>query len=620
MPCGTTHSIFNSKFAANYTSEDIENIFNKEHFKITFTDKEFDSLKEAFIKAQYVVFKSSSDYIKFMNKETHNCFSKVKLIKAYRILLQKNLIERNLNLEQFMKFKATRGNSGILQITTMMSGQLFGVDSEENIKNGGCPHKCTYCCLEIIDGVITQPKSYRTEEPANQRATQNKHHPVGQVFDRLDTFEKMGHLSPTPENPAKIEFMISGGTFNFYPKDYIIWFTTMSYYALNVYYDYTLTGIMREPLSLSEEQKINENAHIRMIGLTIETRPDYLDTEEVKFLRELGVTRVQTGTQHTDDMILNKVKRDCTNKKNQEGNKILMQNGVKVDNHWMLDLYGSSPEIDMNMIDQIFENTNYAVDQIKIYPTMVIEYSELYNMYQSGEYKPYAEQNDGKILKNVIVYFLEKVPYYMRVNRVIRDFFAEAVVGGVKNGNMRKSIEDEFRMTGKISKDIRYREIKSGEFDDSDCVLYIEKYDSCDGTNYFISYENKSRTKLYGFIRLRFNISEKYAISELIGHALIRELHVYGVHTGVGDGIDKKTQHRGLGKKLLAKAEKIASLNGYENITVISGVGVKEYYRKQGYTDYHTYMTKQIEMPMKYHYISFLFAMIVMIFAFLFII
>ena len=137
MPCGTTHSIFNSKFAANYTSEDIENIFNKEHFKITFTDKEFDSLKEAFIKAQYVVFKSSSDYIKFMNKETHNCFSKVKLIKAYRILLQKNLIERNLNLEQFMKFKATRGNSGILQITTMMSGQLFGVDSEENIKNGG---------------------------------------------------------------------------------------------------------------------------------------------------------------------------------------------------------------------------------------------------------------------------------------------------------------------------------------------------------------------------------------------------------------------------------------------------------------------------------------------------
>jgi ELP3 family radical SAM enzyme/protein acetyltransferase len=375
---------------------------------------------------------------------------------------------------------------------------------------------------------------------------------------------------------------------------------------------------MREPLSLETEQKLNESSHIRMIGLTIETRPDYLSTEEVKFFRELGVTRVQTGTQHTDDTILKLVKRDCTDKKNQEGNKILMQNGVKVDNHWMLDLYGSSPEIDMKMIDQIFAEPNYAVDQIKIYPTMVIEYSELYDMYQSGEYKPYAEQNDGKDLKNVIVHFLEKIPYYIRVNRVIRDFFAEAVVGGVKDGNLRKSIEDEFRMTGKISKDIRYREIKSEEFDESDCFLFIEKYDACDGTNYFISYENKSRTKLYGFIRLRFNISEKYTMSELMGHALIRELHVYGVHTGVGNANDKKTQHRGLGKKLLAKAEEIASLNGYENITVISGIGVKEYYRKQGYTDYHTYMTKQIEMPMKYHYISLSFAMIFMIFAFIF--
>jgi len=611
--------MFHSKFASNYTSEDIENIFNKEHFKINFTDKELESLKDTFIKARDVIFKSSSDYMKFMNKETHNCFSKVKLIKAYRILLQKNEIERNHNLEQYMKFKATRGNSGILQITTMMSGELFGVEFEENIKNGGCPHKCIYCCREMIDGVMTQPASYRTEEPANKRATQNKHHPSGQVFDRLDTFEKMGHLSPTPENPAKIEFMISGGTFNFYQKDYIIWFVTMSYYALNVYYDYTLFGKLREPLSLNEEQKINETAHIRMIGLTIETRPDYLSTQEVKFFRELGVTRVQIGTQHTDDKILKMVKRDCTDKKNQEGNKILMQNGVKVDNHWMLDLYGSSPEIDMKMIQYIFAEPNYAVDQIKIYPTMVIEYSELYDMYQSGEYKPYAEENDGNDLKNVIIHFLEKVPYYIRVNRVIRDFYAEAVVGGVKDGNMRKSIEDEFRATGKVSKDIRYREIKSGEFDDSDCFLFIEKYDACDGINYFISYENKDRTKLYGFIRLRLNRSDKYTMDELIGHALIRELHVYGVHTGVGDGNDKKTQHRGLGKKLLAKAEEIASLNGYENITVISGVGVKEYYRKQGYTDYHTYMTKQIDLPMKYRYISFSIAMLFMLIAFLFI-
>jgi len=638
-----------NKFSSNYNQEDIENIFNKERFRIEFTPQELDLLQEIFTKSHSVEFKSNQDYIKFMNRETKNRFAKTKMIYAYRLLLQENKIERNINLERYMKFKNTRGNSGILQITTMMSGQIFGqfdedIESDENypddfgslmktrflnksdmIANGGCPFKCIYCPLEkTVDEngniIITQPRSYVTPEPANQRATQNKHHPVGQVFERLYTFEKMGHLSPTPEYPAKIEFMISGGTFNFFPVKYITWFTTMCYYALNVYYDYTMTGNLRDPLSLDEEQKINETAQIRMIGLTIETRPDFMDINVIRFFRRLGVTRVQIGVQHTDDEILKKVKRDCTNEKNEDGNEILMNNGFKVDNHWMLDLYGSSPAKDREMIEYLFQNQHYAVDQIKIYPTMVIEHSELYDMYQSGEYKPYSELEDGRYIKELITFFLKKVPYYMRVNRVIRDFFAEAVVGGVRNADMRKSVEDTLRDEGYTLKDIRCREIKDAEFDENDCHLFIEKYDSCNGINYFISYENKTRTKLYGFIRLRFNRSLKYVMLELIGHALIRELHVYGAHTGVnvgsGESDDKKTQHRGIGKKLLAKAEEIAAINGYENITVISGVGVKEYYRKQGYSDYHTYLTKSIDLPMKYHYLSFTCAILVMILAF----
>jgi ELP3 family radical SAM enzyme/protein acetyltransferase len=539
------------------------------------------------------------------------------MIKAYRLLLQQKKIERNQNLEKYMKFKATRGNSGILQITTMMSGQLFGDGND--IKNGGCPHKCTYCPLEIINGVITQPRSYRTPEPSNQRATQNKHHPLGQVFDRLHTLEKMGHLSPEPGNPAKIEFMISGGTFNFFPEDYIVWFTTMSYYALNVYYDYTLTGELRDPLSLEEEQKINETSPIRMIGLTIETRPDYVTDKNdpykyIRFFRKLGVTRVQTGVQHVDNEILKKVKRDCTNEKNKLGNRILMT-VFKVDNHWMTDLPGSTPEIDSAMIDYLFTEPDYAVDQIKIYPTMVIEYSELYDQYQRGEYVPYAESNPEK-MNEVLTKFLERVPYYMRVNRVIRDFFAEAIVGGVKNADMRKTIEDSIKERGIVLKDIRCREIKDGEFDENDCHLFVDRYESCGGINYFISYENKSRTKLYGFVRLRFNLDTTYVLPELIDHAMIRELHVYGVHTGVNSESSTHTQHRGLGKKLLAKAEEIAALNGYQNVSVISGVGVKEYYRKRGYYDYHTFMTKTIDLPFKYHLISFIGAMLLLFLAF----
>jgi ELP3 family radical SAM enzyme/protein acetyltransferase len=610
-------SIYDPKFATGFNTEDIENVFSKEFSKVEISDADMNTLEQVFTKSHSFDFKTNQDYMKFMNREAHNRFAKTKMIQAYRILLSQNKIKRNPNLERFMKFKNTRGNSGILQVTNMMSGQLFGVDSEENIKNGGCPHKCIYCPLEIIDGVITQPRSYVSPEPVNQRALQNKHHPVAQTFDRLRSFEKMGHLSSEPENPAKIEFMISGGTFNFFPLDYIMWYTTLCYYALNVYYDYTMTGILRDPLSLEEEQKINETASIRMIGLTIETRPDYLDMDVIRFFRRLGVTRVQIGTQHTDDKILKMVKRDCTDAKNQQGNTWLMDNCFKVDNHWMLDLYGSSKKKDLEMIDYLFNNPNYAVDQIKIYPTMVIQHSELYDMYQSGEYKPYAEENDGNDIQEVIMRFLEKVPYYIRVNRVIRDFYAEAVVGGVRNGDMRKNVEDKLRERGVVLKDIRCREIKDGEFDEKDCHLFVQKYESCGGINHFISYENKARTKLYGFVRLRFNKSDKYTLPELIGHAFIRELHVYGVHTGVGDANDKKTQHRGLGKMLLAKAEEIAALNGYEQITVISGVGVKEYYRKRGYSDYHTYLTKQIDLPLKYHLVSFVLAMFVLFCAFI---
>ncbi len=620
MSCDNTYSssVFSKSFAGDYSVADIENVFaEKDAFRITITDEEMNLLQSVFENSHSYTFESHSDYMKFMNKQCHNRFSKTKLLKAYRILINENKIERNYNLEKFMKLKNSKGNSGILQITTMMSGQLFG--DEKFIKNGGCPHKCVYCCLEVVDGVVTQPKSYRTLEPANQRATQNKHHPVGQIFDRLNVFEKMGHLSPEPGMPAKIEYMMSGGTFNFFPEDYIIWFTTMSYYAMNVYYDYTMTGKLREPLSLEEEQKINETAPIRMIGLTIETRPDYLTTKDdiykvVRFFRRLGVTRVQPGVQHTDDEILKKVKRDCTNKQNEEGNKILMQNGFKVDNHWMLDLPFSSPEKDLEMVKQIFVNPNYAVDQTKLYPTTVIEYSELYDMYQNGDYKPYSEEENGKIVQNIIEEYLIRVPYYMRVNRVVRDFYSDVVVSGL-TGDMRKVAEDSVEAKGMILKDIRHREVGDASFDENDNHMFIEKYEACDGTNYFISFENKNRTKLYGFVRLRFNISTTYVMPELMDCALIRELHVYGNHTAVGDkqkSTQKSTQHRGLGKKLIQKAEEIASLNGYEKIVVISGVGVRDYYRKLGYYDYHTYLAKDIEYPLRYHVFTFVMALMFM--------
>lgn len=609
--------MFNNKFANNYTLPDIESIFNKERFKNDITSSELELMKTVFDQSEFININNEKDYTKFINILSKR-FNKSKIIKGYRQLVKDDKIKRNYNLEHYMKLKNTRGNSGILQVTVFTSPDYFG--DKNNNKNGNCPHQCIYCPLEVDnDGNPTQPRSYLSTEPGNKRAIQNKHHPVGQIFDRLNTLEKMGHISVMPDNPAKIEFMISGGTFNYYPEDYIIWFSTMCYYALNTYYDYTLNGSLRDHFSLEEEQNINETAYIRMIGLTIETRPDMLlglnnDFKYIRLFRKIGVTRVQIGTQHVDNDILKYIKRGCTNEQNQIGNIILMQNGFKVDNHWMLDLPSSTPDQDTEMIDYIFECENYWVDQLKIYPTMVTPFSKIEEMFNKGEYVPYADI-DIKKLEDVIIHFKKHIPYFMRINRVIRDIPPESIIGGVNCPEMRQRIEKKMLENGYKCKCIRCREIKNQEFDDQDCLLFIDKYRSCTGINYFISYENKTRTILYGFLRLRFNLTDDYLLEELKGHAIIRELHVYGTHTNVSSHKEKSTQHRGLGKKLITIAENLAKFYNFENITVISGIGVKEYYRKLGYTDYHTYMTKKIDVNNKTYKIIDIILILILIIA-----
>lgn len=612
--------MFNPDFANNYDAYDIENIFDKEMFRINITDDELKLMKDTFIKSLNFDFDSHQSYMKFMNKELHNRFPKTKMIHAYRMLLKSGDIQRNYNLERFMKLKGTRGNSGIVSVTVFTSPYQFG--DKNNIKNGGCPMNCHYCPFEKdANGVPTQPRSYLSTEPGNKRATQNKHHPVGQIFDRLNTLEKMGHVSSIPDESSKVDFIVSGGTFNFYPEDYIIWFSTMAYFAMNVYYDYKLTGILREPYSLEEEQKINETAPIRMIGFTIETRPDYLTTKDdyfkyIRLFRRIGVTLVQIGTQHTDNQILKYINRGCTTEQNKQGNKLLKKNGFKVVNHWMLDLPSSSPEKDIKMIDDFINDPDYQVDQWKVYPTEVTPFTKILEWYNDGTYKPYAEEDNGEKLENVIIYLKERVPYYTRIIRVIRDIPPESIYGGISCPDMRKNILEKMAKSGKVCKCIRCREVKDGNFDINDCHLFVEKYYSCDGDEYFISYENKNRTKLYGFIRLRLNKSYNDVLPELYDYALIRELHVYGQHTAIGNKENNKTQHRGLGKKLIAKAEEIAALNGFEKIAIIAGVGVREYYKKIGYVEQFTYMVKNIDLPMKYHIFSFVLAMLIFIIVF----
>ncbi len=637
METANPHPIFSQDYANNYEDADIEAIFHKEKFKIDLSDADIADIKAALIKSHDYNINSTKDYTRFIAKELHSRFPKTELIHVYRKLLQTGEISKNTQLERFMKFKGTRGNSGVVVMTIFTSGVQFG--DKQDIKRGGCPENCFYCPFEKDDkGVPTQPRSYLSTEPGNMRATQNKHHPLGQIFDRANTLEAMGHISSLDDVSSKVEIIISGGTINFYPDDYLVWFTTCTYYALNVYYDYKQTGKLREMFSLEEEQFINETASLRMIGLTVETRPDKLvgpDDDKfkvIRFFRRLGVTRCQIGVQTTDDDTLAYVNRNCTNAKNKEGIRILKQNGFKTDIHLMLDLpmppktLTNIPEEhllviqkleqelgkpipeefinhalrDLAMIDEVISDPDYQVDQWKVYPTMITPYTKILEWYENGDYKPYGEFENGKLLERVIIYLKERVPNYIRLNRIIRDIPTESIYGGISCPDMRNNIMIQMKKENITCHCIRCREVKNVSYNESDIMLFTEEYENCGGTEYFISYENANRTKLFGMIRLRLNNKDNdMRMPELRPYALIRELHVYGSHSAIGNETQKtQTQHKGLGKRLIKEAEEIAYKNGYDHVCVISGVGVREYYRKLGFTDHYTYLIKHVDIEM----------------------
>jgi len=502
-----------------------------------------------------------------------------------------------------MRTKGARSRSGVISVTIFTSGYLMGSEvSGEMIKRGGCPMDCHYCPLEVdSSGNPTQPRSYLSTEPGNRRATENKHHPFGQTLARCHQLESMGHISSNSKDISKIELIISGGTFNFYPKEYILWFSTCAYYACNIYYavrnNYDDFSKVRTMKSLEYEKNENESASLRIIGLTIETRPDYvtpidksnpdrIDFSQIELFRLIGTTRVQVGVQSTNDAVLKKINRKCTSAQNKEGIRRLKQNGFKTDIHIMYDLPGSNAQIDKEVIDEIVDDPDYQADQWKLYPTETVDFSVVKKWYDSGTYIPYAEDHsDGTSyqLVNVIKYSMSRVPEYIRINRVVRDIPHISIEGGLKCSNLRQLVKNNMDKEGIKCKDIREREVKHQDIDMSNIIMDDHVYRASGGEEHFIQFCSKNKEILYGFIRLRLNNSFTDCVKSLHGCALIRELHVYGQHTNLGEKYWGLTQHKGLGKKLLLKAEKIARKAHYERIAVISGVGVREYYRKRGY-------------------------------------
>jgi ELP3 family radical SAM enzyme/protein acetyltransferase len=464
-----------------------------------------------------------------------------------------------------------------------------------------CKSNCSFCPA----GTKT-PRSYPAEEPVPLRALQNDFCPIRQMHSRF--MQLAGHTTM----PDKLEVLILGGTWSSYPVDYVAKFHNEILYAANLWalhfnacethrklketpdiedYNKTWRDLAPRPmLSFAKEAELNRKSLCRVIGITVETRPDVITLEELRRMRNLGTTRIQMGFQHTNNTILRKNKRGCTIEESAAGLKLALNSGFKVDAHWMLDLPHSTHEDDELMIRKVLSSVTLQADQIKWYPCNVLEGAEIHKHYLSGKYKPRAEIEPYSIVE-LVKLAKELTPPWVRTNRVVRDFPMKIILGGTKLTHMHDIVLKQLKEEGKRCLCIRCREVKRTAYIEEPTIVCRE-YRSSNGIEYFISSELADKT-LLGFCRLRLPVGKyhitKYPIEQLeeLQHcALIRELHVYGdVTTQLEKIKTHSAQHRGIGKLLLKNAEYLAKYNGYPAIAVISGIGVQDYYKALNYED-----------------------------------
>lgn len=477
------------------------------------------------------------------------------ILKVYKYLVEEEKLEKNHEFEHLLTIKKTRSISGVTALAVMT-------------KPFYCPGECIYCPLE--EGM---PKSYLSDEPASQRAKTHKFDPLAQIKDRLKQLKQTGHKTD------KVELIVIGGTFSVYPEKYKRYFFKRMFDACN--------GITSR--NLLKAHKLNETAKQRIVGISIETRPDWVNEREVKLWRQLGVTKVQLGVQAFDENILKEIKRGHSLRPVAEASRLLKNAGFKICYHFMPNLPGSSPEKDVKMAKVMYQDKRFKPDFLKIYPTQVIPGTELYKIWKKGQFQTYNDETLKQILKKIKL----MTPKWVRIDRLVRDISKNWVASGTKKSNLRQIIKSELKGEGKTCQCIRCREVKNLAFQGNP-ELFIEKIDLIGAKEYFLSFEKNN--KLYSLLRLRLpNKRQKMLFAELKGAAIIRELHTYGTVVPIDKRQKHKSQHKGLGKALLEKAENLAKMNGFRKIAVISAVGTRGYYKKNGYLLEGYYMTKNLD-------------------------
>ena len=546
-------------------------------------------------------------------KDGSGFFSKDEIIAGYRYLLDQGLLTKDPGLLERVRMKPTRTISGIAAVTVLT-------------KPFPCPGQCIFCPNDV-----KMPKSYLSDEPGAQRAERNSFDPYLQTYNRLLALKNIGHSTD------KVELIILGGTWSFYPEDYQIWFVKQCFEAMNDFqvrdrrHDIKVENMFEEAdkvpvntdsgrrrsyneiidivekeqgkslLSKTESatweelfasHEANVSARSRCVGLVIETRPDYIDEDEVIRVRKLGATKVQIGIQSLDDKVMNANMRGHGRAETESAIALLRRAGFKIHAHWMPNLHGSSVENDISDYDRLWE-PSINPDELKVYPTSIIENTGLHDLYKSGRYQPYSYSELLKVLTSV----MPKTPRFCRLTRVVRDIPSTDIVAGNKLTNFRQIAEEELNRKGEPCQCIRCREIKARSVTYEELELETIEYETLVSKEYFISYKTADDDRICGFLRLSLpneEFAKDHFIAELQGRAIIREVHVYGQVVDIGKSKDGRSQHLGLGTKMIQEAESIALNSGFNKISVISAVGTREYYEKRGYQEKILYQHKTI--------------------------
>jgi elongator complex protein 3 len=451
-----------------------------------------------------------------------------------------------------LRVKPARTASGVAVVTVMTAPRA-------------CPHGvCTFCPGGPRVGT---PQSYLGNEPVAQRAADHRYDPRAQTVARLRALESIGH------DTDKVDLIILGGTFTALDPEYRQSFVKGCLDGLNGF----------ESPTLERAQDANESARARCIGLTIETKPDCFLGDEVRESLALGTTRVELGIQSTHDDVLEAVHRGHTDAQSREAMARAKAAGLKVGAHMMPGLPESDPDRDFESFRALFEDPAYRPDFLKIYPTLVLPGTALYGLWKSGRYRPMGTEEAVELIARVKAI----VPRWCRIQRVQREIGVPDIADGVRRGDLRVLAKERLRSRGQDCHCVRCREVgfRGASPRTESLDLLRMDYESSGGVEVFLSVEDPGLDILVAYARVR--------VQDHV--ATIRELKVFGRTVPIHATPGERWQHRGFGRRLVAKTERIA-LEEFDTrrMRVTAGVGVRGYYRSLGYDIEPPYMTRAL--------------------------